>query len=431
MPDELKKPWSSSKMTELLTKLGINSSGKAMSTMFQLDDASRLDNKSDMDEAAEELATMRVSPDEVADVAAIKKIVALKKGILKEYDRMDRLYQPEAYAAPTEPADGGSDDETTSSIGADFSKKFADARGQLARLMSENEMDKAKQFASSFATESIGSGFWNKSEKDLILPLWTSAKKESKKLQSIKTLTDDDSEASERFTRDHEMVTGLNGVQITKSMAEYSGFQKEVKAMKAAFAAKDGKGFHWAVDEATDEAAFDMDEDTMIGEKHPMESTLSQQMIIDYVFTKEEQAEMQTWDNPPSTEYEFNWATGKSFKKDGSDEVSEEEILQLVPTQKDAKKVDMQSVASVYGFGNEDVTALEDFARQVAKKGPDNPGVQKSAKDLLTKSKKQKNKPKVKNSFHLGHAMYNAMQRAMGKKKVTKPMKASEIPEQD
>lgn len=425
-------------MTELLTKLGINSSGKAMSTMFQLDDASRLNHKSDMEYAAEELATMRVSPDavafaDVADVAAIKKIVALKKGILKEYDRMDRLYQPEAYAAPSEPADSESDDGTSSSIGADFSQRFADARGQLALFMSENEMDKAKAFASSFATESIGSGFWKKSEKDLILPLWNSAKKESKKLQSIKTLTDNDSEASEEanegFTGDHEMVTGLNGVQITKAIAEFQGFQSEVKAMKAAFAAKDGDDFYDAVDEATEEASFAMKEDTMIGGKHPMENTLSQQLIIDYFFTKEEQAEMQTWDIPPSTEYKYDWVHLENTKRDDSDEVSEEEILQLVPTQKDAKKVDMQSVASVYGFGDEDVTELEDFARQVAKKGPDNPGVQKSAKDLLTKSKKQKNKPKVKNSFHLGHAIYNAMQRAMGKKKVTKPMKASEIPE--
>ena len=92
----------------------------------------------------------------------------------------------------------------------------------------------------------------------------------------------------------------------------------------------------------------------------------------------------------------------------------------------DVNKVDMKQVASVYGFGEDDVDMLHSLARDVVKKGADNPGVHKSAKDLVTQSKKKKNKPKVSNASYLAHALMDAVRKAVSKKKVTKPMKKNE-----
>lgn len=97
-------------------------------------------------------------------------------------------------------------------------------------------------------------------------------------------------------------------------------------------------------------------------------------------------------------------------------------------TRDHVKQTDWDGVAGVYFGDSEDSEEMRSIAFEIIKKGEDNAGVTKSAKDLLAKSKKAK-KGKFKNFNHVIAAIKDAVFKRASGKKVTKPLKASEIPD--
>ena len=93
------------------------------------------------------------------------------------------------------------------------------------------------------------------------------------------------------------------------------------------------------------------------------------------------------------------------------------------------KKVDWPAILSVYNMDPEESEAVADVARLIVRKGMDSSGVLKSAKDLLTRSRKKVKGAKVKNHLHLVAAIEDAMIKKTESKKVLKPLKFADIPE--
>ncbi|MEM8697562.1 MAG: hypothetical protein AAGF44_00230 [Pseudomonadota bacterium] len=98
-------------------------------------------------------------------------------------------------------------------------------------------------------------------------------------------------------------------------------------------------------------------------------------------------------------------------------------------TMRNVNQTNWPSISTLYFDDPEDAEEMKEIAAQIVKKGADNAAVQKSAKDLLAKSKKAK-KGAFKNFRHVIAAIKDAVvKKAMGKK-VTKPLKASDIPDE-
>ena len=93
------------------------------------------------------------------------------------------------------------------------------------------------------------------------------------------------------------------------------------------------------------------------------------------------------------------------------------------------KKVDWPAILSVYNMDPEESEAVADVARLIVRKGMESSGVLKSAKDLLTRSRKKVKGAKVKNHLHLAAAIEDAMIKKTESKKVLKPLKFADIPE--
>lgn len=407
MPDERKTPWGSKEMGDFLNKLGIKASGDAMSTVMALDYASRDKQRGKMQAEAYDLAIMRVSPGnpDGADPAVVRK---LTNAILKEYERQDGVFQPEAYAdagpAPDDASVNFKDME-------EFTRKVPKVRAMLASFLAEGKADKAKTTANTFADNAVKSGFWTKGKNELIKPMLQSAHQDAQKMKAAPPIPDG-------------VTRGQNGVELPNIIALSAGFKRTEKEIKEAFEAQDGEEMHMVIDEATEEAAF-------IKREKNLDVKISQKIITDYFFTAAQQKEMRSWDDALDSQYTEDWGDEgqkqADSETDGDMDNSFYDYAKL--SQSDVKKVDMKSVASVYGFGADEAGALEELAKDVVKKGADNPGVQKSAKDLMAASKKKKNAPKVKSGRHFVFALRDAVMKAMHKKKVTKPMKASDIPE--
>ncbi|MEM7236923.1 MAG: hypothetical protein AAF501_03740, partial [Pseudomonadota bacterium] len=99
-------------------------------------------------------------------------------------------------------------------------------------------------------------------------------------------------------------------------------------------------------------------------------------------------------------------------------------------TLSDVKKTDWSSISTLYLDTDEDADVMKNIASEIVKKGADNAGVEKSAKDLLAKAKKGK-KNTFKNFRHVVAAIVDAVTKKANGKKVTKPLKASDIPNEE
>ncbi|MEM9240473.1 MAG: hypothetical protein AAGB07_10890 [Pseudomonadota bacterium] len=99
-------------------------------------------------------------------------------------------------------------------------------------------------------------------------------------------------------------------------------------------------------------------------------------------------------------------------------------------TLSDVKKTDWSSVSTLYLDSDENAEEMKAIASEIVKKGADNAGVEKSAKDLLAKAKKSK-KTTFKNFRHVVAAIVDAVTKKANGKKVTKPLKASDIPNEE
>lgn len=93
------------------------------------------------------------------------------------------------------------------------------------------------------------------------------------------------------------------------------------------------------------------------------------------------------------------------------------------------KKVDWQGFMGVYRMDAEESEAAADVAKLIVKKGKESPSTLKSAKDLLTRSSKKVKGTKVKNHKHFVAAIEDAMIKKTESKKVVKPLKFADIPE--
>ena len=93
--------------------------------------------------------------------------------------------------------------------------------------------------------------------------------------------------------------------------------------------------------------------------------------------------------------------------------------------------VDWGTVIKLYEIDKDEEDEMVSIAKRLVKKGPDDGGSRKAAKDLVARGKKKKKKPKLKNHHHLIAALLDAIRRKAKKKKVTKPLKPSDIPDED
>ncbi|KUP92881.1 hypothetical protein [Tritonibacter horizontis] len=93
------------------------------------------------------------------------------------------------------------------------------------------------------------------------------------------------------------------------------------------------------------------------------------------------------------------------------------------------KRVDWQAMLTVYGIDPEEGDAAADVAKHIVKKGLEAPSALKSAKDLLSRSKKKVKGTKVKNHKHFVAAIEDAMVKKTEGKKVVKPLKFADLPE--
>ncbi|XDA99845.1 hypothetical protein AB1M95_08085 [Sulfitobacter sp. LCG007] len=95
------------------------------------------------------------------------------------------------------------------------------------------------------------------------------------------------------------------------------------------------------------------------------------------------------------------------------------------------RKVDWPSFLGIYGMDAEESEAAADVAKLIVKKGTGSSGALKSAKDLLGRSSKKVKGAKVKNHKHLVAAIEDAMIKRADSKKVVKPLRFSDIFEDD
>jgi hypothetical protein len=86
-------------------------------------------------------------------------------------------------------------------------------------------------------------------------------------------------------------------------------------------------------------------------------------------------------------------------------------------------------ISDLYDLPPDEADELEAIASTMVKKGEDNASVLQSSKDLLSRAKKKKKKGKFRNARHLMAAVLDAIKRKAMKKKVTKPLKPSDIPD--
>lgn len=93
------------------------------------------------------------------------------------------------------------------------------------------------------------------------------------------------------------------------------------------------------------------------------------------------------------------------------------------------KRVDWESVLGVYSMDTEESEAAMDVAKLIVKKGTDSASALKSAKDLLTRSSKKVKGAKVKNHKHFVAAIEDALIKRTDNKKVVKPLKFADIPD--
>ncbi|MEX0370841.1 MAG: hypothetical protein AB3N09_09435 [Tateyamaria sp.] len=94
-------------------------------------------------------------------------------------------------------------------------------------------------------------------------------------------------------------------------------------------------------------------------------------------------------------------------------------------------KVDWQSFMSIYSMDPEEMDAVADVAKLIVKKGTDSASVLKSAKDVLTRSSKKIKGAKVKNHKHFVAAIEDALIKKTESKKVVKPLKFADIPDDE
>lgn len=255
---------------------------------------------------------------------------------------------------------------------------------QLFVETDSNGMDGAKSFLASFAQSLSKRGLDKKAVQNTVKPMLVEASKRAAKRNTPAEPVPED---------------------LIKLIADDKGFQEEAKRAVKALEAQIPSEMEECLDGAVSEAM-------LVRDMRGFKTKITQQMVTDIIFDKKQQAEMKTWIRSPID--------------DGGDEQSDDGVI---VTLADLKKIDYSQVASVYSFSIDDIPDLEDLAKMIVKKGVDSPAAIKSAKDVIAKSKKNKNKPKAKSGPYLAHAMLDAARRSLAKKKVTKPMKASEIEE--
>ena len=94
-------------------------------------------------------------------------------------------------------------------------------------------------------------------------------------------------------------------------------------------------------------------------------------------------------------------------------------------------KVDWDKFVEIYNLVSDEVDSLKDIAKLIVRKGSDASPVIKGSKELLVRAKKSKMRPKFKNGLHVAAAVEDALVRKAESRKLTKPLKASEIPDDE
>lgn len=94
-------------------------------------------------------------------------------------------------------------------------------------------------------------------------------------------------------------------------------------------------------------------------------------------------------------------------------------------------KVDWTKFVEVYSLTPEEIEALKDIATKIVRKGGDATAVVKASKELQMRAKKAKTGAKFKNGLHVAAAVEDMLVRRAENRKLTKPLKASDIPEDE
>lgn len=94
-------------------------------------------------------------------------------------------------------------------------------------------------------------------------------------------------------------------------------------------------------------------------------------------------------------------------------------------------KVDWDKFVQVYALSAEEIEALKDIATKIVKKGNDASPAVRAAKELLMRAKKAKTGAKFKNAIHILAAVEDVLILRADNKKLVKPMKVSDIPEDE
>ncbi len=94
-------------------------------------------------------------------------------------------------------------------------------------------------------------------------------------------------------------------------------------------------------------------------------------------------------------------------------------------------KVDWDKFVQVYALSAEEIEALKDIATKIIKKGSDASPAMRVAKELLMRARKAKTGAKFKNAIHILAAVEDVLILRADNKKLVKPMKVSDIPEDE
>lgn len=413
MPE--KKPWGSKQMKALLTRIQMPNPNAAMSEVMALDFASREDNANEALTIAEDLADMHPHDNKEG----------LIKLILNTYDKIDRAFQPEAYAQPDfeEDSESGSEDDSQPqrNTGGDIKAEMARTIDRMAGMMASGNAEKAKQIGLSFATDLFESGRVNKAPAKIVRPMLESAMSKARKQgKTMEEMFEDD----RRAAREQAEID----VEMDKAIWDHPDFQSIALAFTQAAAKKDAKLRDRVIAAAVNKAQ-------QISDQKGLGLRVTEKLVLQN-FLPMDQWPDDGSDASSSSDSSSSGGDGDNDMMDdlmrmqaeqGDIPLEEDDAARLAL--KDVAKVKWDTISEIYGFDKDDAPELEKLATTVVKKGMDDAGAQKSAKDLLSRAQKQKKKPKVKNGKLLVFGLFDAMFRTKNKKKVTKPVKASDLPE--
>lgn len=318
----------------------------------------------------------------------------------------DNPYGPDEVAAEERP--GGSTDTADVDRALANDSKLRSYLGEMAKALAKGNRDYAHELAGDMAGELQGRLHISIARKTLLAQIFKAAKAMAKAMEtdgsggagafSIPRALQEDAALARSFQRLVQMIkagdrtgAGALALQIAKAMIKTFGLTMDHKKLTAEILRLAQKAAGRQSTDSSDDHSKPSDDGS----------------------GKDPSTRGSRPDTPPN----------------GSD-IGRPESLAITITMRDVKQTNWSAISSLYFDTEENAEEMRAIASEIVKKGEDNAGVEKSAKDLLGKAKKAK-KGKFRNVRHLVAAIRDAVyKRAMGKK-VTKPIKASDIPGED